>query len=146
MARPATQGDFLDACDEALAAAKINAGQQPVVDDLSLQLEKEIGSMREARARRNVHKAAAQQASRDLDGAMESAKKIYSRLRHMLIALFGLSSEKLAEFGFQPFRPQPASTESKVKRFLERENGKETPPENGHEPTQAARPQTDLTN
>lgn len=146
MARPATQSDFLDACDEALAAAKINAGQQPAVDDLSLQLEKEIGNMREARVRRNVHKAAAQQASRDSSAAMESAKRIYSRLRHLLIALFGLSSEKLAEFGFQPFRPQPASTERKVKRFLERENGKETPPENGHEPTQAARPQTGLTN
>lgn len=146
MARPATQSDFLDACDEALAAAKINAGQQPVVDELSLQLEKEIGNMRQARVRRNVHKAAAQQASRDSSAAMESAQKIYSRLRHMLIALFGLSSEKLAEFGFQPFRPQPASTESRVKRFLERENGKEKPPENGHEPTQAARPQADFTN
>ena len=143
MAR-ATQGDFLNACDEALAAAKSNAGQQPVIDDLSQQLEKEIGGMREARARRNVHKAAGQQASRDLGNAMESAKKIYSRLRHLLIALFGLSSEKLAEFGLQPFRPTPVSTEQKVKRFLEKE--KEKPPENGHEPTQTAGPQTGFTN
>jgi hypothetical protein len=142
MAR-ARQGDFLHACDEILVAAKTNAGQ-PGVEELRLQLEKDREGLREARVRRNLHKAAAQQASRDFDDFMESAKKIYSRLRHMLIALFGLSSEKLAEFGLQPFRPQPASTESKVKRFLDK--GKEKPPENGHEPTQAARPQTDFTN
>jgi hypothetical protein len=86
-----------------------------------------------------VHKAAAQQASRDFDVLMNSAKKIYSRLRHLLIALFGLSSEKLAEFGLQPFRPQPVSTEQRVKRFLE----KKRPPENGVEPTRAADSQID---
>lgn len=136
-----TQGDFLNACDKMLAAAKANAGQAKV-DDLSLELEKETAGAKEAQARRNVHRAAAQQASRDLDGFMESARKIYSRLRHLLIGVFGLDAEKLAEFGLQPFRPTPVSTEQRVIQFLK----KEKPPENGQSPTQAAHSQTESTN
>ena len=133
-----THGDFLNASDKLVAAAKVNAGQAPV-DDLRVQLEKDTEGIREAQARRNVHKAAAQQASRDFDIAMESARKLYSRLRHMLIGLFGLDAEKLAEFGLKPFRPPQVPLERKVKRSLE----KEKPPENGQSPTQAANPQTE---
>jgi hypothetical protein len=136
-----THGDFLNANDKLLAAATANAGQA-AVDDLRLQLEKETTDIREAQARRNVHKAAMQQASRDFDSAMESARKLYSRLRDMLIGLFGLSAEKLAEFGLKPFRPTPVSTEAKVKRFLEKEE-KEKPPVKGQSPTQAASSQTE---
>lgn len=136
-----TQGDFLNACDKLLAAAKANAGQA-VVDDLSLQLEKDSDGAKEAQARRNLHKAAAQQASRDLDGFMESARKVYSRLRHLLVGVFGLDAEKLAEFGLQPFRPAQVSTEKKVELFLK----KQKPPKNGQSPTQAARSQTESTN
>lgn len=136
-----SQGDFLNACDKLLTAAKANAGQA-VVDDLSLQLEKDADGAKEAQARRNLHRAAAQKASRDLDGFMESARKIYSRLRHLLIGVFGLDAEKLAEFGLQPFRPPQVTTEKKVELFLK----KQKPPENGQSPTQAARPQTESTN
>jgi hypothetical protein len=139
-----THGDFLNANDKLLAAARANTGQA-AVDDLRLQLEKETTDVREAQARRNVHKAAMQQASRDFDSAMESARKLYSRLRHMLIGLFGLSAEKLAEFGIKPFRPVPVSTEARVKRFLEKEE-KEKPPVKGQSPTQAASSQTESSN
>ena len=135
------QGDFLNACDALLAAAKANAGESSV-DDLRQQLEKETAVARESQARRNLHRAAAQQASRDLDGSLEAARKLYSRLRHLLIGLFGMDAEKLAEFGLQPFRPPQVSTEQKVKRFLK----KEKPPANGQSPTQAARFQTESTN
>jgi hypothetical protein len=119
-----TQGDFLNACDSLLAAAKANAGES-AVEELRQQLEKEAIDTREAQARRNQCRAAAQQASRDLDGSLESARKLYSRLRHLLIGLFGLDAEKLAEFGLQPFRPPQVSTEQKVKRFLEKEKPSE---------------------
>jgi hypothetical protein len=136
-----TQGDFLNACDSLLVAAKANAGQ-PAVEDLRLQLEKDAGGAKEAQARRNLHRSQAQQASRDLDGFLDSAREIYSRLRHILIGLFGLDAEKLAEFGLKPFRPTTVSTEVKVKRFLEKEE-KEKPPVKGQSPTQAANPQTE---
>ncbi len=139
-----TQGDLLNACDKLLTAAKMNAGQA-VVDDLRLQLEKDTTDLREAQARRNVHRAAAQQASRDIDDAIESARKLYSRLRHLLIGVFGLDAEKLAEFGLQPFRAVPVSTEKRVQRFLEKEE-KEKPPVKGQSPTQAANSQTESSN
>ena len=132
-----SHGDFLNASDKLLAAAKPLAG--PPVEELRLELEKDTTSMREAQARRNVNKAAAQEASRDFDKALASAQKVYSRLRHLLIAMFGLSAEKLAEFGLQPFRPPQGLTEKKVKRFLK----KQKPPENGQSPTQAARSETE---
>lgn len=127
-----TQGDFLNACDALLAAAGANA-EESAVEALRQQLEKEAASSREAQARRNLHKAAAQQASRDLDGSLESARKLYSRLRHLLIGLLGMDAEKLAEFGLQPFRPPQVSTEQKVKRFLK----KGRPPEHVQPPAEA---------
>ncbi len=136
-----TQGDFLNACDALLAAAGANA-EESAVEELRQQLEKEAASSREAQSRRNLHKAAAQQASRDLDGSLESARKLYSRLRHLLIGLLGMDAEKLAEFGLQPFRPPQVSTEQKVKRLLK----KEKPPENGQSPAQADSSRTDSTN
>ncbi len=98
-----TQGDFLNACDTLLAAALHNGGE--AANELRLQLETETVGAKEAQARRNLHRAQAQQASRDLDGFLRSARVIYSRLHHMLIALFGLRAEKLAEYGFKPLRP-----------------------------------------
>ena len=137
-----TQGDFLNACDKALAAAAANAGQ-PAVDDLRLQLEKKTSGIRESQSRRNLHKFQAQQASRDLEDNLDSARELYSRLRHLLIALFGLDAEKLAEFGLQPFRGQKITLEQKAKRL---ESRKQKPPENGQSPTQAAHSQTESTN
>ena len=135
-----SQGDFLNACDKLLAAATASAGQ-PVVDELRLQLEKDTSGAREAQGRRNLHKGQAQQASRDLDEYLDSAKDVYSRLRHLLIGVFGKSAERLVEFGFQPFRPPEIPVEQRVKRFLE----KEKPPETGPNPNQTAAPKTDGT-
>ncbi|MEA2558569.1 MAG: hypothetical protein QOH06_73 [Acidobacteriota bacterium] len=98
-----TQGDFLNACDALLAAAVINGGE--AANELREQLETDVAGAKDAQARRNGHKAQAQQASRDLDAFLASARVVYSRLRHMLIALFGLRAEKLVEFGIQPLRP-----------------------------------------
>lgn len=136
-----THGDLLNACDKLLVAAKANPGE-PKVDELRLQLEKDTEGAKEAQARRNLHKAAAQQASRDLDGFLSSAKQIYSRLRHMLIALFGLRAEKLAEFGLRVFRGPQVTAEQKLVA-TENRKSKKKPPENGVEPTRAADSQTD---
>lgn len=137
-----TQGDFLNACDKLLVAATANAGQ-PVVDELRGELEKKTGGAKEAQARRNLHRYQAQQASRDLDGHLDEAKAIYSRLRHLLIGIFGHDAEKLVEFGLKPFRAPQVSTEDRVKRFLEKEKG--NPTGNGQSPARAAHSQTEST-
>jgi hypothetical protein len=134
-----SHGDFLNASDKLVVAAKTNEAKAAPVDELRVQLEKEVTGIREAQARRNFHKAEAQQASRDFDNGMGAARKIYSRLRHMLIGLFGLSAEKLAEFGLQVFRPPQVSLEKKLTRII----NKKRPPENGVEPTRTADSQID---
>ena len=136
-----TQGDFLNSCDNLLAAAKVNPGE-PKVDELRVQLEKDTTGIRDAQARRNFHRAAAQQASRDLGGYLGSAREVYSRLRHLLIALFGLKAEKLAEFGLKVFRGPQVTVEQKFVAS-EKRKSKKKPPENGVEPTRAADSQID---
>ena len=131
-----TQGDFLNACNKLLDAVKAQP-PEPKVDELRLQLEKDTEGAREAQARRNFHKAEAQQASRDLDGFLSSAKDVYSRLRHLLIALFGLRAEKLVEFGLKVFRGPRVTAEQKFVAS-EKRKSKKRPPENGVEPTRAA--------
>ncbi|HEX5717910.1 MAG TPA: hypothetical protein VF179_17255 [Thermoanaerobaculia bacterium] len=134
-------GDFLNACDALLAAALVNAGE--AADELRLQLETDTAGAKDAQARRNAYKAQAQQASRDLDGFIASARVVYSRLRHMLIALFGLRAEKLVEFGIQPLRPVP---KTKVKEEpLPPPLEMNKLPVEGQSPTQAAHSQTEST-
>lgn len=134
----ASQGDFLNACDKLLKAARANPGE-PTLEELRLQLETDTEGAREAQARRNLHKAAAQQASRDLEGFLSSGRAVYSRLRSMLIGVFGQKAEKLAEFGLRVFRPPQVPVETKAARA----RSKKKPPENGVEPTRAADSQTD---
>ena len=133
-----TQGDFLNACDKVLATAGDVAGQ-PTVEELIPLLEQDVVGAKDAQARRNVHKAASQQASRDLDAYLVSARKTYSRLRSVLQGIFGKDSEMMVKFGFGVLRPpqlQPKKPPVEVGEM-------EKPPENGQSPTQAAHSQTD---
>lgn len=119
-----TQGDFLNASDKLLATAGEVAGQ-PTVEELVATLGQDVTGAREAQARRNLHKAASQQASRDLDAYMVSARKTYSRLRSVLQGIFGKDSEKMVEFGFGVLRPpQLQPKKPPVEEALEGENGK----------------------
>ena len=136
-----TQGDFLNAADKLVVAAKAQP-PDPKVDELRLQLEKDTEGAREAQARRNFHKSEAQQASRDLDGFLESARDVYSRLRHLLIALFGPRAEKLVNFGLKVFRGPQVTAEQKFVAS-EKRKSKKRPPENGVEPTRTADSQID---
>jgi hypothetical protein len=136
------QGDFLNASDKLIVAAKANPGE-PKVDELRQELEQDMAGAREAQSRRDFYKAAGQQASRDLDGYLASARVIYSRLRHLLIGVFGLRAEKLAEFGLKVLRP-PQVTPDKVElNQNSRSKNKKKPSESGMEPTRTADSQID---
>jgi hypothetical protein len=132
-----TQGDFLNACDKMIVAAEANPGEP--VDGLRIHLESDAEGIREAQARRSFHQSEAQKASRDLDRYLGSARLIYSRLRHLLIALFGLRAEELVKYGIQPLRPPKTKAEPTPPPVED----KKMPPENGWTPTQAAHPQTE---
>jgi hypothetical protein len=136
-----TQGDFLNACEKLLAAATAGAGQ-PAVDDLRQQLETNTSGAKEAQARRNLNRFQAQEASRDMDRFMSAARKIYSRLRNLLIGVYGREAEELVQFGLQPFRGPQVSLEQKAQRL---ERKKEKPSEPGVAPARTADSQTEST-
>ncbi len=59
----------------------------------------------EARQRQAVARAAAQQATRDLEAAMARAHEAATRLRSGLWGHYGRKSVKLIEFGMRPYAP-----------------------------------------
>lgn len=140
-----THADHLKRWDMALVAGAANA-EEPGVEDLRLQLETAAEGAKSCIARRNLLKFQLQQNSRDLDAFMDTGRDAYSRLVLVVKGRFGPQSEKVVEWGLQPRRPPQVPTETKVKRFLEKGQEKEKPPENGQSPTQAARSQTESTN
>ena len=58
----------------------------------------------EAKQRQLYHRAAAQQATRDLEAAMARAHEAASRLQHGLLGKYGATNPKLVEFGMHPQR------------------------------------------
>ena len=69
-------------------------------------LKEALQEAREAKHRQLVLRAAAQQASRDLDAAMEKANEVAVRLNKGILSQYGHRSEKLVEFGLRPWRPR----------------------------------------
>lgn len=69
-------------------------------------LKEALAEAREAKHRQTVLRAAAQQASRDLDAAMEKANEVAVRLNRGILSRYGTRSEKLVEFGLRPWRPR----------------------------------------
>lgn len=137
-----SHADHLQRWDMALVAGAANA-EEPGVDDLRIQLGTAAEGARACIAKRNLLKYQLQQNSRDLERFMETGKKLFSRLILVVKGRYGRESEKVVEWGIQPARPPQVTTEQIVKRFLEKEKGKEKPPENGVEPTRAADSQID---
>jgi hypothetical protein len=125
--------DFLREWRTLLVTLEVN------VDQLShLQVERdllatEIEETEEASIRQKLHKAQFQQATRDLEEHRNGGREAATRIRSSLRGHYGLASEKLAEFGLQP------------RRFTKSKKAKETPPEAGRTPAQAATPATDDT-
>ncbi len=68
----------------------------------------------EAKQRQRHHRAAAQQATRDLEAAMARAQEAATRLQHGLQGRFGATSPKLVAFGVRPRRAAKARARSKA--------------------------------
>ena len=87
----------------------------------SLKLEGLLGDAEEALNNQGALAAEKQQASRELQASLSDAERLSSVLRLAVREHYGTSSEKLTEFGLQPFRgrtrrvkpPQPPSEVAK---------------------------------
>ena len=87
----------------------------------------------EAKQRQLHHRAAAQQATRDLEAAMARAQEAATRLQHGLQGRFGVTSPKLVAFGVRPRRAAKARARSRALKAIAALAGG-TPPHHAGEP------------
>jgi len=120
-----------------LAGAEANDGSLAGTEEFRGGLSAAAQDVQVALNRQNSLKGQAQQATRDLEEALDRGKQMYSRLRNGVYMYFGQHAEKLAEFGLQPRRPA-----LKAKPVLP-EIAKPFQP--GPNPVETAAPETDGT-
>lgn len=97
-------GSHLSIWDRLAAAVSNNLSALPALRrDLEI-LRQALQEIREAKKRQIELRAAAQQATRDLEAAMEKANGAAVRLNPGVLAAYGSKEEKLTEFGLRPWR------------------------------------------
>ena len=132
--------DYQKSFASMLAGAEANADSLAGTEEVRGGLTAAAQDVQVALNRQSSLKGQAQQATRDLEEALERGKQMYSRLRSGVYMHFSQQAEKLAEFGLQP-RRRP----TKVKPPVLPEIAKEKPYEPGPNPAQTAAPETDGT-
>ena len=104
MTRETTYKGSIGDLERLIAALLANAAELPQLEEARLSLE-QILSQTQATAQEQAGLIAGKQdASRRLLRLMGDGQRTATAVRKMLKAHYGLDSEKLAEFGVQPFR------------------------------------------
>lgn len=97
--------DHLAEWDKLAATVEHNAKDLWACQEYVGILRTAAAEAREAKQRQLALRAAAQQASRDLEAALERARDYEARLHQGILGKYGRKSEKLIEFGLSPRRP-----------------------------------------
>jgi hypothetical protein len=108
MARETTLRGKLGELERLVAALNDNSAELPHLDGSRAALAELLEQARSAFGDQAVHTAAKQAASRQLEGSLTEGLRLATVLRLAVKAHYGIRSEKLAEFGIQPFRGRPA--------------------------------------
>jgi hypothetical protein len=97
-------GAHLSIWDRLAAAIANNPNDLPALRrDLEI-LQKAVKEIRETKQRQIELRAAAQQATRDLEAAMETANQASVRLHSAILFTYGSKDPKITEFGLRPWR------------------------------------------
>lgn len=97
--------DHLAAWEKLWMSIERNAGDLRVCQAHVETLKAAIEEAREAKTRQLTLRAAAQQASRDLEAALAKARDMEARLNQAVFGTYGRKSPKLIEFGLSPRKP-----------------------------------------
>jgi hypothetical protein len=97
--------DHLMVWDKLGTTVKNNAKDLRVYQEYVEILRTAAAEVREAKRRQLALRAAMQQATRDLEAALEKARDYEARLHQGILGAYGRKSEKLVEFGLSPRRP-----------------------------------------
>jgi hypothetical protein len=90
-----------------MAALSANSADLPHLEGSREQLEVLVGRALEAAGRQAVHTAEKQEATQQLNSFLVESLRLANVLRLAVKQHYGIESEKLAEFGLQPFRGRP---------------------------------------
>ncbi len=116
MSKETTQKGKLGDLQRLLSSLTANAAELPHLEATRLRFAELLTQAQEAFDRQGVHKAAKQEASRELRTAITESERLETILLLGVKQHFGIRAEKLAEFGLQPFRglkTKPADEEPK---------------------------------
>jgi hypothetical protein len=97
--------DHLVVWDKLATTVKINAKDLSAAQEYAEILRTAAAAVREAKQRQLALRAAVQQATRDLEAALEKARDYEARLNQSVFGAYGRKSPKLVEFGLSPRKP-----------------------------------------
>jgi uncharacterized protein (DUF3084 family) len=99
-----SRADLLKECRTTTTVVELNAADLEHAQTDRELLEVTVAEIEEAVVRQKHHKFQFQQASRDLERLTALARDLLLRLRNVVRGKYGMTSEKLAEFGLNPRR------------------------------------------
>jgi hypothetical protein len=123
-----SQADFVTDWRFTITGVDANAVDLAAAREDRVSLEGVLVSAEEAKQRQKYHQAQFQQATRDLELAIDDGRALHTKIRNFIRAVYGLSSEKLVEFKLKP-----------------RRKSKKKPSQPDPNPTETAAPETDGT-
>jgi len=104
MSKETTQKGKLGDLQRLLSSLNANSAELTHLEATRLRFAELLVKAQEAADLQGVHKAAKQEASLGLQTALTECERLANILRLGVKQHFGIRSEKLAEFGLQPFR------------------------------------------
>ena len=93
------------------ARMEANSADLPFLEPGRLEFARLLAQARDAAQRQAVHTAGKQESSQELKALMAEGERMATMLRQGLKSRYGIRSEKLAEYGMQPFRGRPRKGE-----------------------------------
>lgn len=107
MAREKTYNGVLGRWERLNQMMEVNKEDLPILEPGRQEFAKVVAAAMEVSHRQAVHTAGKQEASKQLKALITEGERMATMLTQGLKTRYGIRSEKLAEFGMQPFRGRP---------------------------------------
>jgi len=112
MVRETTTSGRLGKLARFSAALATNAPELAHLEGARLRLERSLAEAQEIAKQQAAFIASKQEASQKLKKAVNETERLANGIRKLVAESYGVRSEKLAEFGVQPFRGRKLSREA----------------------------------
>jgi hypothetical protein len=107
MARETTKSGKLGDLARFTATLAANAPELPHLEGSRVRLDQVVVDAQDAAKQQAAFTAGKQEASKRLTTLVTEGERLASGIRKLLAQNYGIRSEKLVEFGLQPFRGRP---------------------------------------